>query len=71
LLRKIRNNQRIIGRPLNISERGAVYSMKITPEIIPNDIKPGMEGSVDIIVGTRTVMEYILETFLKLDGFTI
>ena len=49
--------------PLNISERGVVYSVKIIPEIIPKDIKPGMEGSVDIIVGTRTVMEYFLEPF--------
>ena len=65
MLRKIRNNQRIIGRSLDISERGVVYSVKITLEIIPKDIKPGMDGSVDIIVGTKTVMEYFLEPFKK------
>lgn len=51
--------------PLNLSERGVVYMVKITPEAIPRDIKPGMDGSVDIIVGTRTVMEYFLEPFKK------
>ncbi len=51
--------------PLNISERGVVYAVKITPEIVPKDIKPGMVGGVDIIVGTRTVMEYFLEPFEK------
>ena len=51
--------------PLNISERGVVYAVKITPEIVPKDIKRGMEGSVDIIVGTRTVMEYFLEPFME------
>ena len=49
--------------PFNISERGVVYMVKITPEAIPKDIKPGMDGSVDIIVGTRTIMEYFLEPF--------
>ena len=51
--------------PLNISERGVVYAVKITPEIVPKDIKPGMEGNVDITVGTRTVMEYFLEPFME------
>ena len=49
--------------PLNISERGTAYVVKITPEKIPKDLKPGMEGSVDIIVGTRSVLDYFLEPF--------
>jgi hypothetical protein len=49
--------------PLNISERGVVYMVKITPEAIPKGIKPGMDGSVDIIVGTRTIMEFFIELF--------
>jgi len=46
---------------LNISERGTAYVVKITPEKIPKDLKPGMEGSVDIIVGTRSVLDYFFE----------
>ena len=35
------------------------------PYEVPKDFKTGMEGSVDIIVGTRTVMDYFLELFEK------
>lgn len=51
--------------PISISDRGVVYVVKITPEVVPKDFKTGMEGSVDIIVGTRTVMDYFLEPFKK------
>ncbi len=51
--------------PISISDRGDVYVVKITPEVVPKDFKTGMEGSVDIIVGTRTVMDYFLELFKK------
>ena len=51
--------------PLSISEKGIVYAVEITPEIVPEDIKPGMEGSVDIIVGTRSIIEYFLEPFIE------
>ena len=51
--------------PLNIAERGASYVVKITPEKIPKDLKPGMEGSVDIIIGSRSVMQYFGDVFLS------
>ena len=51
--------------PLNIFERGAPYAVKITPEMILKDIKLGMEGSIDIIVGIRTAMDYYLESLIK------
>ncbi len=53
------------GIPLSIAERGVTYEVKITPDVIPKDIKLGMEGNVDIIIGTRSVMEYFLEPFKK------
>ena len=51
--------------PLNIAEKGPSYVVKITPDIIPKDLKPGMEGSVDIIIGNRSVLDYFLEPFTK------
>ena len=30
---------------------------------LPKDIKVGMEGSCDIIIGKRTVLDYFLEPF--------
>jgi adhesin transport system membrane fusion protein len=59
------NVTRISNIPLDISEHGVVYVVKITPEIVPKDIKPGMAGTIDIIVGTRTIMEYFLDPFEK------
>ena len=49
--------------PLNIEESGVAYKVKITPDVIPPNIKSGMEGGLDIVVGTRTVMDYFLEPF--------
>lgn len=51
--------------PLSIKEKGTTYVVKITPEIIPKDLKPGMEGIIDIIIGTRSVMDYFLEPFVN------
>ena len=53
------------GIPLSIAERGVTYEVKITPDVIPKDIKLGMEGNVDFIIGTRSVMEYFFEPFKK------
>lgn len=41
------------------------YLVDIKLNKIPDNIKTGMEGEIDIIVGTRTVMDYFLEPFRK------
>ena len=51
--------------PVNIEGKGMSYVVYIKPGMIPDDIKSGMEGTIDIIVGTRTVMDYFLEPFRK------
>ncbi len=50
---------------MQIENMGSVYPIEINLEQIPPDIKAGMEGSIDILVGTRTVMDYFLEPFRK------
>ena len=42
-----------------------VYDISIKLDSIPDNLKIGMEGNMDIIIGTRTVMEYFLEPFRK------
>ena len=49
--------------PLNVQGKGIVYSVEIYIENSPEDIKNGMEGNVDIVIGTRTVMDYFIEPF--------
>ena len=49
--------------PLNIEEKGVTYMVRINAEAIPQNIKSGMEGTMDITVGNRTVMDYFLEPF--------
>ena len=44
------------------SRENATYDLM---EDAPGDIRAGMEGSVEIIVGNRTVMECFLEPFEK------
>lgn len=51
--------------PTNIDGIGACYAVDINLCEIPKDIKPGMEGRVDLVVGSRTVLEYFLEPFKK------
>lgn len=50
---------------MQIENMGSVYPVEIKLEQVPPDIKAGMEGSIDILVGTRTVMDYFLEPFRK------
>ena len=48
---------------LNMENAGSVYEVKIYIEGLPDDIKLGLEGSCDIIIGERTVLDYFLEPF--------
>ena len=48
---------------INIEEKGAMYMVEIQIKDLPKDIKVGMEGSCDIIIGKRTVLDYFLEPF--------
>lgn len=49
---------------LNIDGIGAVYEVGIRVENLPEDLRTGMEGTCDIIVGTRTVLDYFMEPFV-------
>lgn len=51
--------------PMNIEGKGMSYTVDIKLSEIPDNIKSGMEGSIDIIVGTRTVMDYFMEPFME------
>ena len=51
--------------PTNIEGIGACYAVDINLSEMPEDIRPGMEGRVDLVVGSRTVLEYFLEPFKK------
>ena len=51
--------------PVYIEGKGMAYLVDIKLNKIPDNIKTGMEGEIDIIVGTRTVMDYFLEPFRK------
>ena len=55
---------RINDVPVNIEGKGNVYIVDIYFDSYPDNIKSGMEGNVDIIIGTRTVMDYFLEPFI-------
>lgn len=44
---------------------GTAYMVSIRLTHVPDDIKTGMEGRCDIIIGTRTVLDYFLEPFQK------
>lgn len=49
---------------LNIDGIGAVYAVGIRMDKLPEDLRAGMEGTCDIIIGTRTVLDYFMEPFL-------
>ncbi|MCM1287191.1 MAG: HlyD family efflux transporter periplasmic adaptor subunit [Clostridium sp.] len=51
----------------NIEGLGTAYMVKIQMEDLPQDIKAGLDGSCDIIIGERSVLDYFLEPFQ--DGF--
>lgn len=42
---------------------GASYMVEIQLKEIPDNVKIGMEGRCDIILGTRTVLDYFLDPF--------
>ncbi len=48
---------------LNMEKLGSVYMVEIRIPNIPDNIKAGMEGSCDIIIGQRSVLDYFLEPF--------
>lgn len=47
----------------NTENSGAVYKVEICVDNFPEDIKIGMEGKCDIIIGQRSVLDYFLEPF--------
>ena len=49
---------------LNIDGIGSVYTVGIRIEELPEDLRVGMEGTCDIIIGTRTVLDYFMEPFI-------
>ena len=51
--------------PVNIENIGVSYVVNIKLYSFPDNIKTGMEGNIDIIIGTRTVMDYFLEPCRK------
>lgn len=51
--------------PTNIEGIGVCYAVDIGISEIPENIKQGMEGKVDIVIGNRTVLEYFLEPLKK------
>ena len=44
---------------------GSAYKVDVLPERLPDDVKIGMEGNCDILVGKRSVLDYFLEPFIK------
>ena len=58
--------QRIGDAAVNIDGMGSVYRVDIAlPEISEGYLKTGQEGSCDILIGKRSVLNYFLEPFLK------
>ena len=50
---------------VNLDGIGAAYKVEIVLDKLPDDIKIGMEGNCDIIIGKRTVLDYFLEPFIE------
>lgn len=44
---------------------GSAYKVDVLPERLPDDVRIGMEGDCDILVGKRSVLDYFLEPFVK------
>lgn len=58
--------QRIGDAAVNIDGMGSVYRVDIALLEIPDGyLKTGQEGSCDILIGKRKVLNYFLEPFLK------
>lgn len=53
---------------LNIDGIGVAYQADIKVPDLPDDIRMGLEGSCEIIIGTRSVLDYFLEPFIE--GFS-
>lgn len=51
----------IENNPIFLNGIGNAYKTKIKIADYPNDLRNGMEGNCDIIIGTRSVMNYFLE----------
>lgn len=50
---------------VNLDGIGAAYKVEIILDKLPDEIKIGMEGNCDIIIGKRTVLDYFLEPFIE------
>lgn len=44
---------------------GAAYKAEIELDKLPDEIRIGMEGNCDIIVGKRSVLDYFIEPFIE------
>lgn len=60
------------GKIVSISDAAAVlenpgkaYVVEIKIDSLPETVRAGMDGACDIIVGSRTVLEYFMEPFIK------
>ena len=51
--------------PIKQEGTGTVYAVDISMTGVPEDIRSGMEGRVDIVIGSRSVMDYFVEPFRK------
>ena len=47
----------------NVEGMGSVYVVKVKLDNIPENIRSGLEGTCDIVIGQRTVLDYFLEPF--------
>ena len=50
---------------VNFDGIGAAYEVEILLDKLPDEIKIGMEGNCDIIIGKRSVLDYFLEPFIE------
>lgn len=48
---------------LKIDGIGSAYEVDIKIDDLPKDAKVGMQGSCDIIIGKRSVLDYFIEPF--------
>ena len=53
--------------PISLNDKSTAYNVKVAIENAPDDMVLGMNGQVDIVIGSRTIMEYFLEPFEKLN----
>lgn len=50
---------------VNLDGIGTAYKVEIVLDELPDEIKVGMEGKCDIIIGKRSVLDYFLEPFIE------